>query len=79
MVLEDKVVFTAGIGENSIDLRAKICEGLEFLGIEMDLEKNKVRGKEVIANKEGKRVKILIIPTNEELMIARDAVFLSKK
>ena len=75
----DTLVFTAGIGENSIDLRAKICEGLEFLGIEMDLEKNKVRGKEVIANKEGKRVKILIIPTNEELMIARDAVFLSKK
>lgn len=75
----DVLVFTAGIGENSVELRAKICEGLEFLGVEMDIEKNKVRGKETIANKETARVKILIIPTNEELMIARDAVALSKR
>ena len=75
----DVLVFTAGIGENSIELRAKICEGLGFLGIDLDAEKNKVRGKETLAQKEGARVKILIIPTNEELMIARDAVSLSKK
>jgi len=75
----DVVVFTAGIGENSIELRAKICEGLEFLGVEIDKEKNNVRGKETVANKDGARVKILIVPTNEELMIAKDAVRLSKK
>lgn len=75
----DVLVFTAGIGENSIGLREKICEGLGFLGIEIDSEKNNVRGKETIAQKDGARVKILIVPTNEELMIARDAVSLSKK
>ena len=75
----DVLVFTAGIGENSIGLREKICEGLGFLGIEIDSEKNNVRGKETIAQKDGAGVKILIVPTNEELMIARDAVSLSKK
>jgi len=75
----DVLVFTAGIGENSIGLREKICKDLGFLGIEIDSEKNSVRGKETIAQKDGARVKILIVPTNEELMIARDAVSLSKK
>ena len=74
----DVVVFTAGIGENSIELRAKICEGLEFLGVEIDKEKNNVRGKETVANKDGARVKILIVPTNEELMIAKDTMALVK-
>lgn len=75
----DVLVFTAGIGENSIELRAKICEGLEFLGVEIDKEKNNVRGKETVVNKDGAKVKILVVPTNEELMIAKDAVRLSKK
>ncbi|WP_066639325.1 acetate/propionate family kinase [Desulfolucanica intricata] len=68
----DAIVFTAGIGENSISLRAKICDGLQFLGIELDEEKNNVRGKEVNLSKDGSKVAILLIPTNEELVIARD-------
>ncbi len=68
----DAVVFTAGIGENSVDLRRGICEGLEYMGIKMDAEKNKVRGKEADVSAADSKVKIFIIPTNEELMIARD-------
>lgn len=68
----DAIVFTAGIGENSTSLRAKICAGLEFLGAELDLEKNQVRGKEVDVAKPTARVRILVIPTNEELMIAQE-------
>ncbi len=75
----DALVFTAGIGENSIELREKICSGLEFLGIELDTEKNKVRGKVTDASKASSKVKVLIIPTNEELMIARDTLSLVKK
>lgn len=68
----DAVVFTAGIGENSADLRMQIMEGLDFLGLKMDPEKNKVRGKETIVSTEDSTRKILVIPTNEELVIAMD-------
>ncbi len=68
----DAIVFTAGIGENSIPTRAKVCQGLEFLGAEIDLEKNNVRGKETFISTDGSKVKIMVIPTNEELVIARD-------
>lgn len=68
----DAVVFTAGIGENSIEIREMVCEGLEFLNLEIDKEKNHVRGKEVIISKDTSKVKVLVVPTNEELMIARD-------
>lgn len=68
----DAVVFTAGLGENGIETRADICRGLEGLGIEMDYEKNKVRGKETIVSTDASKVKILVVPTNEELMIAKD-------
>jgi acetate kinase len=68
----DGVVFTAGLGENSADNREAIMEGLEFLGAKIDLEKNNVRGKETFINTDDSKVKIMIIPTNEELMIARD-------
>ena len=74
----DTLVFTAGIGENSIELREKICCGLEFLGVEIDSAKNKVRGKAVEVNKDSSKVKILVIPTNEELMIAKDTMSLIK-
>jgi len=70
----DVLVFTAGLGENSIDARKAICEDLEFLGIEIDDERNNVRGKEQLISKDGKKVKVYVIPTNEELMIAREAV-----
>src|SRR6056297_2264106 len=68
----DGIVFTAGLGENSADNREAIMEGLDFLGAKLDPEKNNVRGKETFINTDDSKVKIMIIPTNEELMIARD-------
>lgn len=68
----DAIVFTAGLGENGIESREAICQNLEFMGIELDPAKNKVRGKEVEVQKDGSKVKIFVIPTNEELVIARD-------
>lgn len=68
----DAIVFTAGVGENDISMRQRICDNLEFLGIEADPEKNRIRSatlREI--NKSGSRVKILVIPTNEELEIAK--------
>ena len=75
----DAIVFTAGIGENSIDLRRKICEGLEYMGIHMDAEKNNTRGKEADVSAADSKVKIFVIPTNEELMIAMDTAALCGK
>ncbi len=75
----DVLVFTAGLGENSASNRQEICKGLEFLGIEIDEEKNNTRGKEVEISKDGSKVKVFVIPTNEELMIARDTKALAKK
>jgi len=74
----DALVFTAGIGENGYDIRAAICDEMDFLGITMDVEKNKVRGKKVDVSAADSRVKILVIPTNEELVIARDTLNLVK-
>jgi len=74
----DAVVFTAGVGENGIDMREAIASNMEFLGMELDKEANKVRGKERVISTENSRVKILLIPTNEELVIARDTVALVK-
>ncbi|MDD6023449.1 MAG: acetate kinase [Oscillospiraceae bacterium] len=68
----DAVIFTAGVGENSADMRLKFVEGLEFMGIEIDPEKNNIRGEERIVSPDGAKVKVLVIPTNEELMIAKD-------
>ena len=67
----DAIVFTAGLGENSAEMRAKITEGLEYLGIEIDQEKNAARGTVDITGA-GSKVKIFVIPTNEELVIASD-------
>ncbi len=68
----DAIVFTAGIGENGIGNRDAICNGLEYLGTRIDPERNNVRGKEQEISAEGSKVKIFAIPTNEEIMIARD-------
>ncbi len=73
----DVIVFTAGIGENSQETRAEACEGLEFLGVKIDPEKNKVHGKEAIISNNNSRVKVMVIPTNEELMIAKDTAEIS--
>lgn len=74
----DVVLFTAGIGENSISMRKQICEGLEGLGMKIDIEKNNVRGKDTVISTEDSKVKLLIVPTNEEVMIARDTLELVK-
>ncbi|MGE5404226.1 MAG: acetate/propionate family kinase [Candidatus Saccharibacteria bacterium] len=74
----DCLVFTAGVGENGIDVRENICANLEGLGIKMDTEKNKVRGKEVDVATADSKVRIFVIPTNEELVIARDTYELTK-
>lgn len=75
----DCLVFTAGVGENAIETREAICKDLDFLGIKMDVAKNKVRGKEADVSAPDSKIKIFIIPTNEELVIARDTVRLSPK
>ena len=68
----DAVIFTAGVGENSADMRLRMTSGLEYMGIKVDAEKNNCRGKEVDVSAEGATVHTLVIPTNEELMIALD-------
>ena len=74
----DAVIFTAGVGENGGGNRANIVSGLEFMGIKIDPEKNKLRGEEVDISAEGATVRTLVIPTNEELMIAMDTAELVK-
>ena len=74
----DVIVFTAGLGENSIGAREESCSGLERLGIKIDKEENKVRGKEKVVSSADSAVKVLCIPTNEEVMIARDTLELVK-
>ena len=68
----DCLVFTAGVGENSASMRARICQNLEYLGVKLDPEKNNVRGKEAIISADDSKVTVWVIPTNEELMIAQD-------
>ena len=68
----DAIIFTAGVGENDITMRGIICNDLGNLGIKLDVAKNKVRGKEMIISRDDSKVKIILIPTNEELVIARD-------
>ena len=76
----DAICFTAGIGENSDLIREKVCEGLEFMGIELDVEKNKIREKGIREiNTKASKTKIFVIPTNEELVIAQDTFNLVKK
>lgn len=74
----DAIVFTAGVGENDIGMRDVICSELGNLGIKLDLVKNKVRGKETIISRDDSKVSIMLIPTNEELMIARDTYLLAQ-
>jgi acetate kinase len=74
----DQIVFTAGIGENDMGVREKVIENLGYLGIELDKEANNVRGKERVISTPESKVKVVIIPTNEELAIARDTVALVK-
>ena len=70
----DVIVFTAGVGENQVSMRSAVCEGLEFLGVKFDEEKNKVRGEEAVISADDSKVKVVVIPTDEELMIATDTM-----
>ena len=70
----DIVIFTGGVGENGIDARVDMVSDLGFMGIELDVEKNKVRGKETILSKDNSACKIMLIPTDEELVIAQDTM-----
>lgn len=74
----DAIVFTAGLGENSPEVRIEVCQNMEFFGIELDLEENNMRGKEKVVSKPSSKIKVMVIPTNEELMIARDTLSLIK-
>ena len=75
----DALVFTAGIGENNSGIRKRVLSGLEFLGVEIDEEKNNQRGQELDISKPGAKVRTFVIPTNEELAIARETVKILKK
>ena len=68
----DVIVFTGGVGENQINIRKKICEQLSFMGLELDEENNNTRGEEILITKHSSKIKAYVVPTNEELMIARD-------
>ena len=74
----DAIVFTAGVGENDAQTRMAIASGLEFMGVKMDAEANNVRGKEVVISAADSQVKVLLIPTDEELVIAQDTARLVK-
>ena len=74
----DAVIFTAGVGENDKVIRAMACQGLEFMGLKLDEAANDVRGKETVISAADSKVKVLLIPTNEELMIAIDTAALAK-
>ena len=75
----DAIVFTAGVGENDIMMREYICNNLGNLGIKLDRRANAVRGEETLVSTEDSKVKLLLIPTNEELMIARDTYDITRK
>ena len=68
----DVIVFTAGIGENTKEIRYGACEGLEFMGVKIDAAKNDMRGEEALISTDDSKVKVYVVPTNEELMIAMD-------
>lgn len=68
----DAIVFTGGIGENQVNIRKKICEDLEWMGVKIDLEKNQIRGEQVQISTEDSKVLVYVIPTDEEMVIARD-------
>ncbi len=72
----DAIAFTAGIGENDPDLRAYVCENLGYLGVKIDNKKNHIRGQEIKISTEDSKVDVFVIPTNEELAIARDTLAL---
>lgn len=74
----DAIIFTGGVGENQINIRKGICERLGFMGVELDENRNNVKSEETLISKDSSKVRIYVIPTNEELMIARETKRLAK-
>ena len=74
----DAVVFTGGIGENNPHYRTRVANKLKFMGADIDEEKNRLRGEEIDLSTPSAKLRLLVIPTNEELMIARDTLALVK-
>ena len=70
----DYIIFTGGVGENQINIRKGICERLSFMGVDIDVEANNMRGEEKLISKPDSKVKVYVIPTNEELMIAKETL-----
>ena len=68
----DAIAFTAGVGENQVNIRKSICEHLKWMGVELDADANNVRSEEKEISTKDSKVKVWIVPTNEELVIARD-------
>ena len=75
----DVIAFTGGVGENQASARWGACSGLEFMGVKLDAEKNKVRGEEAVISTDDSKVKVVVIPTDEELMIASDTMAILNK
>ena len=75
----DYIVFTGGIGENQINIRKGVCEKLKFMGVDIDLKANNMRGEEKVISIPESKVKVWVIPTNEELMIAKETARLIEK
>ena len=74
----DYIIFTGGIGENQINIRKGICEKLEFMGVKLDVDANNIRGEETVISTHDSKIKVYVIPTNEELMIAKETLRLVK-
>ena len=74
----DIISFTAGVGENQIKVRKSICDYLKFLGVEIDDERNNIRGEEKKISSDASKIQVWIVPTNEELMIAKETLRLVK-
>jgi acetate kinase len=71
----DLIIFSGGIGENSPKIRSAVCEGLEFMGLEFDFKKNEgLKSKEAVISKPGSKITVMVVPTNEELVIAEDTM-----
>ena len=75
----DYIIFTGGVGENQINIRKGICEKLEFMGVKLDLDANNMRGEEKVISSQDSKIKVYVIPTNEELMIAKETERLINK
>lgn len=74
----DAIVFTGGVGENQINIRKGICEQLEFMGVDLDVDSNNIKSEEKMISKQTSKIKVYVIPTNEELMIAKETERLIK-